>query len=163
MSEKECPQCQTETGPDSTFCPQCGYNYSTGKHYPKKTAGWVIGCAVAAGLSLLVVPVIGLLAAIAIPSFMKSRETSQMNACINNMRQIEAAKEGWALETGKANGDPVDEDAVNHYIKGGMPWCPAGGMYYYNAIGEDATCDYPDAPHALPSMGPYPTPPASYP
>ena len=150
MSEKECPLCQTETISDSTFCPHCGYNYATRKPYPKRSTGWVIGCTVLGGLAFLAIPFIGLVSAIAIPSFMKSRETSQQNACIGNLRQIEAAKEQWALETGKQTGTPAVFNQVNMYIKGGPPACPAGGSYYYNNIGTDATCDYTAVSHALP-------------
>jgi len=46
---------------------------------------------------MIVVAIIGLLAAIAIPSFIKARTESQKNACINNLRQVESAKEQWAL------------------------------------------------------------------
>jgi type II secretory pathway pseudopilin PulG len=48
-----------------------------------------------------VVAIIGLLAAIAIPNFIQARTTSQTNACINNLRQIDGAKQQWALETGQ--------------------------------------------------------------
>ena len=47
------------------------------------------------------VAVVGALSAIAIPNFVKARATSQQNACINNLRQIDAAKQQWALEKGK--------------------------------------------------------------
>jgi len=50
---------------------------------------------------MIVVAIIGLLAAIAIPNFLKARSTSQQNACINNLRQLDAAKQQWALETGQ--------------------------------------------------------------
>ena len=52
---------------------------------------------------MIVVAIIGLLAAIAIPNFLRARSTSQMNACINNLRQIDAAKQQWALEYGKTS------------------------------------------------------------
>jgi prepilin-type N-terminal cleavage/methylation domain-containing protein len=52
---------------------------------------------------MIVVAIIGLLAAIAIPNFLRARSTSQMNACINNLRQIDAAKQQWALEDGKTS------------------------------------------------------------
>ena len=52
---------------------------------------------------MIVVAIIGLLAAIAIPNFIRARQTSQTNACINNLRIIDAAKQQWGLETGQQN------------------------------------------------------------
>ena len=82
---------------------------------------------------MIVVAIIGMLAAIAIPNFVKARNTAQANACINNMRQIDSAIQQWALEKGKKDSDPVDTtgaDGVQTYIKGqAMPTCPAGGDY----------------------------------
>ena len=49
---------------------------------------------------MIVVAIIGLLAAIAIPNFLRARSTSQQNACINNLRQVDGAIQQWALETG---------------------------------------------------------------
>lgn len=97
---------------------------------------------------MIVVAIIGLLAAIAIPNFVKARGTAQRNACINNLRQIDGAKEQWALEAKKKTGDPVDEAAVNEYMKGGAPECPASGTYTYAAIGTLPTCSVTD--HVLP-------------
>jgi prepilin-type N-terminal cleavage/methylation domain-containing protein len=88
---------------------------------------------------MIVVAIIGLLAAIAIPSFMKARTTSQQKACINNLRQIEAGKEQWALAEKQAQGADPDDAAINVYMKA-TPTCPAGGSYNYNVIGTDATC-----------------------
>jgi prepilin-type N-terminal cleavage/methylation domain-containing protein len=56
---------------------------------------------------MIVVAIIGLLAAIAIPNFVKARATSQANACINNLRQIDAAANQFALENKKKTGDPI--------------------------------------------------------
>jgi len=82
---------------------------------------------------MIVVAIIGMLAAIAIPNFVKARNTAQANACINNMRQIDSAIQQWALEKGKKDSDPIDTtgaDGVQTYIKGQkMPTCPAGGDY----------------------------------
>ena len=88
---------------------------------------------------MIVVAIIGLLAAIAIPSFMKARTTSQQNACINNLRQIESGKEQWALAAQVAQGATVVSTAVESYLKK-APVCPAGGVYTYNVIGTDAAC-----------------------
>jgi len=91
---------------------------------------------------MIVVAIIGLLAAIAIPSFVKARSTSQQNACINNLRQIDSAKEQWALAEKKSDGDAVTTADVNDYIKGDtVPTCPADGTYTYNVVGSDPDCD----------------------
>ena len=96
---------------------------------------------------MIVVAIIGLLCAIAIPSFMKARTQSQTNACINNLRQIDSAKEQAALEMHWTNGSAVanGQSNVNAYIKGlvgttNTPTCPAGGSYTYNIIGTNPVC-----------------------
>jgi prepilin-type N-terminal cleavage/methylation domain-containing protein len=100
---------------------------------------------------MIVVAIIGLLAAIAIPNFVKARGTAQTNACINNLRQIDGAKEQWALESRASEGTAVDDAAVNEFIKGGAPECPASGTYDYGTLAEDGapTCDV--ANHVLPN------------
>src|SRR6188474_1055841 len=80
---------------------------------------------------MIVVAIIGLLAAIAIPNFVRARTTAQTNACINNLRQIDGAKQQWALET-KQNGvaTPVDTDIGPYLGRAGSTTnvvCPAGG------------------------------------
>ena len=91
---------------------------------------------------MIVVAIIGLLAAIAIPNFVKARAASQKNACIANLKQIESAKATWALEMKKANTDtPVPSElygAVN-YIRD-EPGCPAGGSYLPKTVQEKPTC-----------------------
>jgi len=90
---------------------------------------------------MIVVAIIGLLAAIAIPNFMKNRETSQRNACANNVRLIDAAKEQWAMESGQVSGASVITASVNSYLKGETtPTCPAKGVYTYNTVGTKPTC-----------------------
>src|SRR5438067_12674698 len=83
---------------------------------------------------MIVVAIIGLLAAIAIPNFVKARATSQANTCINNLRQIDGAITSWALENGKSNGVPIPSvHIVSNYINlnssSVVPGCPAGGSY----------------------------------
>ena len=89
---------------------------------------------------MIVVAIIGLLAAIAIPNFIKARATSQQNACINNLRQIDGAINEWALETGQSSGTP-SATSVSAYIKlnsnNSVPGCPAGGAYTYAALGSN--------------------------
>src|SRR5882724_6649277 len=83
---------------------------------------------------MIVVAIIGLLAAIAIPNFVKARATSQANACINNLRQLDAAAQQWALETGQpGNAVTTLSSSITPYIKlnsaGSLPPCPANGTY----------------------------------
>jgi prepilin-type N-terminal cleavage/methylation domain-containing protein len=89
---------------------------------------------------MIVVAIIGLLAAIAIPNFVKARGTAQKNACIRNLREIDGAKEQWALESKKSAGSAIDEGQVNSYIKGGGPSCPGGGSYTYGNVDTDPAC-----------------------
>ena len=90
---------------------------------------------------MIVVAIIGLLAAIAIPNFVKARETAQKNACINNLRQVDAAKQQWALETNKTTGDTGPTSTqVGDYVHGGYPSCPASGTYTIGNIGTDPSC-----------------------
>src|SRR5512142_2028858 len=80
---------------------------------------------------MIVVAIIGLLAAIAIPNFVKARTASQTSACIANLKQIEGAIATWALEMKKVNSDTVgmgDIIGLNSYIKV-EPHCPASGNY----------------------------------
>ena len=99
---------------------------------------------------MIVVAIIGLLATIAIPNFVKARQKAQAAACINNMRQIEAAKNEWALEVNKTTGDAIDTTGVAAYIQRGMPTCPAGGSYTYGAIGTNCVCTKSADGHVLP-------------
>src|SRR5436305_1220680 len=89
---------------------------------------------------MIVVAIIGLLAAIAIPNFVKARGTAQKNACINNLRQIDGAKEQWALENKKSTGATVLNTDIDPYIKGGGPNCPGGGTYTYAAVDTNPSC-----------------------
>jgi prepilin-type N-terminal cleavage/methylation domain-containing protein len=92
---------------------------------------------------MIVVAIIGLLAAIAIPNFVKARVSAQKNACIANLKQVEGAKEQWALENKKTEGAATtgSEAAVNAFLRGGLaPSCPGDGTYTYGAVGTAPTC-----------------------
>ena len=75
---------------------------------------------------MIVVAIIGLLASIAIPNFVKARTTAQMNACISNLRQIDGAIQQWALDTKQGDTAPVTAADVLPYLKNSVT-CPAGG------------------------------------
>jgi multidrug efflux pump subunit AcrA (membrane-fusion protein) len=70
-------------------------------------------------------------------------------ACINNLRQIDGAKQQWALENRKsADAIPTPQDLAKFIRSGILPTCPAGGVYTLNAVRADPTCSIPG--HALP-------------
>jgi hypothetical protein len=105
-----------------------------------------------ANLALLpAVAVPGMLAAIAIPNFVKARATAQQNACLNNLRQIDAAKQQWALEYSKKTADVPTEKDLKPYIgrkNSPFPQCPQGGKYTIGPVGELPKCSVPG--HELP-------------
>ena len=93
---------------------------------------------------MIVVAIIGLLAAIAIPNFSRARTTTQKNACIQNLRYIDGAKQMWATENRKTDSDVPTESDIGAYLKGNaMPTCPGNGRYTIRAVGENPTCDIP--------------------
>lgn len=89
---------------------------------------------------LIVVLIIGMLLAVAIPNFLRARDTSRARSCQGNLRMIATAKEQWAMDYRKTGSDePSAVDLVNSYIKGTsgvMPACPTDGTY---ALGDMAT------------------------
>ena len=100
---------------------------------------------------MIVVAIIGLLAAIAIPNFVKARTASQKNACIANLKQIDGAKATWALEQKKVTTDtPGDTDlfGATQYIRD-KPECPGGGTYALNDVANKPTCTQSAVGHSL--------------
>ena len=95
---------------------------------------------------MIVVAIIGLLAAIAIPNFVRARQTAQANACVNNLRIIDAAKNQYALENGLKTGDATATSTtlqpyLGHSSTSTFPVCPiAATAYTINAIGTNPTC-----------------------
>ena len=109
---------------------------------------------------MIVVAIIGLLAAIAIPYYARARADSQQSACINNLRQIDGAINEWALETGQTTGATVGSvTTVSVYIKlnsnNRVPSCPANGTYTVGNVGDSpqVSCSLSTltmSPHKLP-------------
>jgi type IV pilus assembly protein PilA len=94
---------------------------------------------------MVVVAILALLLAIAIPYYVKQRASGQASACISNLTKIEAAANEFALETGKKTGDPINYPTdLKPYIKlnrvGEIPVCPAGGTYQMPAVGAYPSC-----------------------
>ena len=78
---------------------------------------------------MIVVAIIGLLAAIAIPNFVKARNAAQQNACINNLRQIDGAKQQWALDSKSTSTVTPVISNIQPYLgrgsAGTQPYCPS--------------------------------------
>ena len=103
------------------------------------------------------VAVSGMLAAIAIPNFVKARETAQRNACLNNLRMIDAAKQQWALEKNKpATATPTAADLKPYLMNNPFPVCPNGGVYKINSVSSDPECSIPGHKLSLPPQSPLP-------
>ncbi len=92
---------------------------------------------------MIVVAIIGLLAAIAVPNFVRARESARSSACVNNLRLIDASKEQYALENNIAHGGATTSDSLTPYLKNNaFPQCPAtSSTYATNAVGTYPSCD----------------------
>lgn len=103
---------------------------------------------------LVVVAILGLLAAVALPNFIKTRSTVNKNACINNLRQIDSAMQQWALELKKNPSDPVSFTDISGYLKNGT-FCPAGGRtfsdsYLITTVSNEPVCQKSPQTHLFP-------------
>jgi prepilin-type N-terminal cleavage/methylation domain-containing protein len=102
---------------------------------------------------MIVVAIIGLLAAIAIPNFVRARTTSQKNVCIKNLREIDGAVQTWALENNKAPGDTYTLASLTSYLgrgTGAIPTCPANGAYSEGAtVGDTPFCSLAAEGHVI--------------
>jgi prepilin-type N-terminal cleavage/methylation domain-containing protein len=94
---------------------------------------------------MIVVAIIGILAAMAVPGIKRSIEKAREQACSTNRKQIDGVKMQWALENKRPLSDvPADADLFgkNSYIEH-KPDCPAGGAYALNAVEDKCTCSIP--------------------
>jgi prepilin-type N-terminal cleavage/methylation domain-containing protein len=108
---------------------------------------------------MIVVAIIGLLAAIAIPNFVHARTTAQQNACINNLRQIDGAKQEWALENKAASTATPTSANIQPYmgrgVNGSLPTCPLDSSasfatsYSIQSLATAPTCQINTTNHVL--------------
>jgi prepilin-type N-terminal cleavage/methylation domain-containing protein len=90
---------------------------------------------------MIVVAVLAILAAIAIPNFVKARTTSCKSACIANLKQIDGAVQQWALANKKATNDIVTVQDILEYLKGSqLPACPGAGTYSVTTVQAKPRC-----------------------
>jgi type IV pilus assembly protein PilA len=107
---------------------------------------------------MVVTMIITTLLAIAVPNFLRSRETTRSRGCVKNLRTISMAKEQYAMDNHLDPTSPMPTLAElsgnggSAYIKGTEPLCPSDGDYSVNALNTEPTCSYvsPGIPHVLP-------------
>src|SRR6266436_1519556 len=91
---------------------------------------------------MIVAALIGLLAAIAVPSFVRSRSAAHRSTCINNLKQIDSAIQQWATEYKKPQSAPVDFSDITPYLKGAIV-CPSGGSTFSDSYTISTVADLP--------------------
>lgn len=133
-----CRECGRPTSSEASQCPACGATVRT-------KPWWIVGLILIVPMAMIGIAVVGMLAAIAIPSFVRARTVSQHRACQANLLRIEAAQQMWATDAhGLKKGEVWDEDgplttpagerisvtALERYMPGLESLaCPAGGRY----------------------------------
>ena len=76
-----------------------------------------------------------------LPRVIRARNTSASNACVNNLRQIEGAKETWVVDNKNTTNDALTWDAIRPYLRRDeVPKCPEGGAYTLGRVGEPPKC-----------------------
>lgn len=127
----------------------CAFNVSS-----HMDSGWLaLGNSTQHPATVMMLPAVagvGMLSAIAIPNFVRAKATAQKNACINNLRQIDAAKQQWALENHKPEtAVPTTADLEPYLPRHTLPTCPKDGAYTLGAVNETPTCSV--AGHQIPN------------
>jgi prepilin-type N-terminal cleavage/methylation domain-containing protein len=89
---------------------------------------------------MIVVLIIGILLAVAIPSFVQARESSRAKACVANLKQIDSAKQQWAMDQkAGSTASPASSDLSPTYVRS-WPTEPEGGTYTIQNIATLPTC-----------------------
>ena len=105
---------------------------------------------------MIVVAIIGILIAIAVPGFIRARSQSRMKSCQENLTKIDGAKEQWSLENNQGPGATVTSDMIatgnSGYLKT-FPKEPSGGTYTINPVGTNPACDTTFPGHSLSEVG----------
>jgi prepilin-type N-terminal cleavage/methylation domain-containing protein len=104
---------------------------------------------------MIVVAIIGMLAAIAIPNFVQARTTAQTQTCISNLQQIDGAIQRWAAEERKDDQQAVTYEDIRIYLRN-TPLCPSGGAtfddsYTLSTVQARPVCQKRPEKHKLPT------------
>ena len=97
---------------------------------------------------MIVVAIIALLAAIAVPGFLRSRKRSQASKVLNDLRMIDAAIDQYAIESGKKTGDQVGTDDWKKYVKKDSNLYTTGADLFGNAYGSQTVDSLPKVPQS---------------
>ena len=91
-----------------------------------------------------------------VAAFVRARNTSASNACVNNLRQLDGIKQQWAMDNSKTTNDVPTWEAIRPYLprfeqeaKPIGPVCPQGGTYSLGRVGDRPTCSTGGPGHTL--------------
>jgi type IV pilus assembly protein PilA len=103
---------------------------------------------------MIVVAIMGMLAAVAIPSYAKARETAYKHTCISNLQQIDGAIQRWAAEERKDEDQTVAYSDISIYLRN-TPMCPSGGTsfedsYTVTTVAARPVCQRRPEKHTMP-------------
>ena len=152
-SSVRCGTCGILYPAGSRFCSKCGAPLIAAQAQ-KPVWPWIVGGVVAA-----MIVVVLLLSAISIPAFMKARNSARRNACVNNLRMIDNAKDQYAMEYACTNGAVLKWENLELYIrdmrtKCYCPTAPAANRsldnYKINPLGANPECQIDQNQHFLP-------------
>ena len=101
---------------------------------------------------MIVVAIIGLLAVIAIPNFLKARNSARVKACMRNLRVMDTAKAQWAFDAkALSTATPLATD-IAPYLRNGIPECPANGTYRIRRLSRNPNCSFWPEGHTLANL-----------
>ncbi len=99
---------------------------------------------------MIVVMIIGILLAVAVPQWVGARERSRERACLSNLKEIANAKDRWAMENRMSGAaTPSATDIAPEFLKGSMPVCPSGGTYTIGVVDDEPSCSVHGTPSTL--------------
>ena len=104
---------------------------------------------------MIVVAIIAIALAIAVPNYFRMSSISKRTVCVNNLKKIAAAVDQWAIDNNMSQGTSISgelEDSIySNYLRGGRPKCPAGGEYVINSLGSSpqVQCTYDGEGHNI--------------
>ncbi|HWN96932.1 MAG TPA: type II secretion system protein, partial [Methylomirabilota bacterium] len=102
---------------------------------------------------MIVVSIIGLLVAVALPNFLKHRNSMRVKSCMENLRVLNTAKVQWAMETRQATSSrPTASDLIPYLRDGHLPECPASGSYRLRNLARNPNCSLWPEGHTLANL-----------